>query len=83
MKPEDIRATFIEQLLVVAPDLEAGTIGDDDHLQDDLELDSMDILNLMAALQKKLGVAVPEADLPQVATASKAVQYFQQALERS
>lgn len=80
MSPEELRAIFIEQLVSVAPDLEPDAIGDDDHLQDDLELDSMDVLNLMSALQKKLGVAVPEADLPQVATPAKAVQYFGQAM---
>ncbi len=80
MSPEELRAIFIEQLVSVAPDLEPDVIGDDDHLQDDLELDSMDVLNLMSALQKKLGVAVPEADLPQVATPAKAVQYFGQAM---
>lgn len=80
MSPEELHAIFIEELVTVAPDLDPDDIGDDDHLQDDLELDSMDVLNLMVALQKRLGVSVPEKDLPQVATPAKAVTYFNRAL---
>lgn len=80
MSPEQLHAIFIEELIAVAPDLDAEAIGDNDHLQDDLELDSMDVLNLMVALQKKLGVSVPEKDLPQVATPRKAVDYFSRVL---
>jgi acyl carrier protein len=57
-----------EALVRVAPDLDPATIGEDDHLQEDLELDSMDFLNLVSALHVRLGVAVPEADYPRLAT---------------
>lgn len=80
MTPDEIRAAFIQQLIAVAPDLDPDTVNDNDHLQDDLELDSMDVLNLMSALHKNLGVAIPESDYPLVATPGKAVQYLQKAL---
>jgi acyl carrier protein len=76
MSPEDIRAAFLAELAGVAPDIDPETVGDDDHLQDDLEMDSMDILNLVAALHKTLGVDIPESDYREIETLSKAVAYL-------
>ena len=76
MTEGEIRASFVEELVRVAPDLDPVAIGEEDHLQDDLELDSMDFLNLISALHARLGVAVPEADYPQLATLRLAVPYL-------
>ena len=43
----------------------------------------MDILNLVAALHKRLGVDIPEADYPQIATVPQAVEYLAGQLDRS
>ncbi len=72
----DLRAAFLEELTSVAPDLDAATIGDDDHLQDDLGLDSMDFLNLVAGLHRRFGLPIPEADYPHLATVRKAAVYL-------
>lgn len=76
MTKDDIRRAYIEELVRVAPDLDPDTIGGGDHLQDDLELDSMDVLNLVIALSKRFGVDIPEADYPHIATADLAVDYL-------
>lgn len=76
MTDTDYRAIFLEELTRVAPDIDAGTVGDDDHIQDDLELDSMDVLNLVAALHERLGVNIPERDYPQIATPALAAKYL-------
>jgi acyl carrier protein len=76
MTPADLRAAFIADLTDVAPDLDPGVIGDDDHLQDDLGLDSMDFLNLVSALHRRFGLPIPEADYPRLATPAKAVAYL-------
>lgn len=83
MTVDEIRAAFIEELLRVAPDLDPAAVGEDDHLQADLELDSMDFLNLVAALHARLGVDVPEADYPRLATARQAVEYLAARFDRS
>ena len=80
MTEDDIRRAFLEEITRVAPDLDAGTIGGGDHIQDDLELDSMDVLNLVAALHKRLGVDIPESDYPRIETADKAVAYLSERL---
>jgi acyl carrier protein len=77
----DFRSVFVEELVRVAPDIEAAEVGDDDHIQDDLELDSMDVLNLVTALHARLGVDIPEADYPEISTAAKAAAYLARATD--
>lgn len=80
MTPTDLRAAFLTDLTAVAPDLDAASIGDGDHLQDDLGLDSMDFLNLVSALHKRFDLPIPEADYPRLATPAKAVIYLAEML---
>ncbi len=80
MNPADLRAAFVEDLTAVAPDIDPDSLSDDDHLQDDLGLDSMDFLNLVSALHKRFGLPIPEADYPELATPAKAVRYLARAL---
>lgn len=80
MTQDDLRRAFLEEITRVAPDLDAATIGGGDHIQDDLELDSMDVLNLVAALHKRLGVDIPERDYPRIETTDKAVAYLSERL---
>jgi acyl carrier protein len=79
MTKADYRAIFVEELVRVAPDIEPDDVGDDDHIQDDLELDSMDVLNLVTALHERLGVAIPEADYPEISSAARAAAYLAKA----
>lgn len=76
----DLRAAFLEELTSVAPDLDAATIADDDHLQDDLGLDSMDFLNLVARLHRRFGLPIPETDYPRLATTEQAAAYLSEKL---
>ncbi len=80
MTPDAIRTAFVEELTRIAPDIDPAEIGADDHIQDDLELDSMDVLNLVTALHERLGVDIPEADYPRIATLSAAVAYLSERL---
>lgn len=76
----DLRAAFVQDLIAVAPDLDPATIGDNDHLQDDLGLDSMDVLNLVAALHKRFGLPIPETDYPRLSTPARATAYLAEML---
>lgn len=77
MTTPDFHTAFLEELTRVAPDIDPATVADDDHIQDDLELDSMDVLNLVTALHSRFGIDIPEADYPQIATPALAVAYLQ------
>jgi acyl carrier protein len=76
MTKDEIRAAFLKELVNVAPDIDPATVAEEDHLQDDLELDSMDVLNLVTALHARFGVDVAEADYPQIATLATAVPFL-------
>jgi len=76
MTRDEIRTAFIEELTRIAPDVDAASVAGDDHLMDDLGLDSMDILNLVTAIQTRLGVSVPETDYPRIETPDKAADYL-------
>ena len=80
--PDAIRAGFLADLTAAAPDLDAGTIGEQDHLQDDLGLDSMDVLNLVAALHRRWGPPIPETDHARIATPARAVACLTEMLAR-
>ncbi|MBC7139274.1 MAG: acyl carrier protein [Defluviimonas sp.] len=80
MTRDEIRAAFIADLTAVAPDIAPESLRDNDHLQDDLGLDSMDFLNLVSALHNRFGLPIPEADYPRLATTALAVTYLDQAL---
>ena len=79
MTAAELRTIFHEELTRIAPDIDAATIGEDDHIQDDLELDSMDVLSLVSALHERLGVNIPEVAYPSIATTRLAVAYLAKA----
>lgn len=76
MTIEEARAAYLAELARIAPDIDVDSLEGSEHLQDDLELDSMDVLNLVAALHERLGVDVPETDYEQIATPDRAAEYL-------
>ena len=80
MTPPELRAVFIAEIVRVAPDIDPATVADTDHLQDDLQLDSMDVLSLVAGLHARLGIDVPEADYREISTSARAVDYLSRRL---
>ena len=73
----DIRAVVVEELANIAPEVAIDEIDADGDLRDEMDIDSMDHLNLMIALHKRLGIAIPEKDYPKLLTLNSAVAYLQ------
>jgi len=76
MTRNELQTLFIEELIRIAPDLEPEGVDPDDHLQDDLDLDSIDIVALVAALHTRLGIRIPEAEYGELATPRKAADFL-------
>ena len=76
MTAEEIRQTIIEQILEIAPEINERDIDPNAHIQRSLEIDSFDFLRMLTALNKAIGVEVPEADYAQVDTLNHMVDYF-------
>jgi acyl carrier protein len=77
---ENVRAAILDALADIAPEAEPGAIDGDVALQEQLDLDSMDFLNLLAAVAERTGVEVPERVYDRVATLDGFVGYVSEAL---
>jgi acyl carrier protein len=73
---DEIRSVVVEALTGVAPELEPGSLRPGVTFRDQLDLDSMDVLNFVLALHRRLGVDIPESDYPTVSTLDGAVEYL-------
>ncbi len=74
---EDARRLVVDALLEIAPDLEGSPIPPDADLRQDLDLDSMDLVNLTAALSERLGADIPERDYDRLDTVEACAAYLQ------
>jgi acyl carrier protein len=73
---EQARDALLQSLAEVAPEADPGTIDADAPLAEQLDLDSIDFLNLIVAVAKRTGVEVPERDYPQLETLNGATAYL-------
>jgi acyl carrier protein len=71
-----LRSAVLASIVTVAPEVDAATISDDESLRDELDLDSMDFLNVVQGIHDRTGIDVPERDYPQLATLGSAVDYL-------
>ena len=72
----DIREAVVRALRQVAPEVDPATLRPDVSLREQVDLDSMDFLNFVIGLAQSLGVEVPEADYPKLATLDGCVTYL-------
>ena len=76
MTSADIRKTVIEALTRIAPEVDPTSIRPGTSFRDELDLDSMDFLNFVVGLHKKLAIEIPESDYPKLQTMRGAVEYL-------
>jgi acyl carrier protein len=74
--PEETRSTILDVLSSIAPELDTATLRPEEPLREQVDLDSFDFLNVLIALNERLGVEVPEADYAKVQTLNAMVDYF-------
>jgi acyl carrier protein len=77
MTAEEIREVIIDILGDIAPDEELGDLKDDVPFRDQLELDSMDFLDIVMELRKRYRVQVPEEDYGELASLQSTVTYLE------
>jgi acyl carrier protein len=66
----------------IAPEADLDALDPAADLRRALDIDSMDFLGFLAAIQAELGVVVPEADYAQVRTLAGCAAYISQAIWR-
>jgi acyl carrier protein len=73
---DDLRDVVLDALTNIAPEADPATLDPGEDLREELDLDSMDELNLITALCERLGIDIPEGDYPQLRTLDGAVDYL-------
>ena len=81
MTADDIRATVLKLLAEVVPGTDPAAIEPGVNFRDQLDMDSMDFLNLVIALHERLGVDIPEIDYPKLSSLDGCVTYLIARLE--
>ncbi|HTI76323.1 MAG TPA: acyl carrier protein [Mycobacterium sp.] len=78
MTENDFRNEILSVLTTIAPEVESDDIDDDMLLRDQVDLDSMDWLNFLIGIHKRLDVDIPESDYASLRTLTDVVRYVQQ-----
>jgi len=76
MTEDQARAVVFDTLGEIAPEGEADAIDPDYELIEQLDIDSMDFLNLMLGIQRRTGIEIPERDYAQLTTLKGCVVYL-------
>ena len=76
MSEQDVRAAVIGVLKSIAPELEESELAPDRALREQIDLDSMDWLNVIVALHERLNVEIPESDYAKLTTLDAVVAYI-------
>ena len=71
-KQQEILETVREHLS--SRGIDAGGIGMDSRLSDDVGLDSLDTVELTLALEQRYGIEIPDSELEDLATVGDAVE---------
>ena len=72
----DVRQIVIDIIADIAPDEDVTTIDDQKSLREQLDLDSMDFLDIVMELRKRHKVEVPQEDYPRLASLESCVAYL-------
>jgi acyl carrier protein len=76
MTPAEIREEILDILGDIAPDEDLSTLKDDVAFRDQLELDSMDFLDIVMELRKRHRIQIPEEDYGNLASMASTVAYL-------
>lgn len=76
MTEEEIRKIIFQELKKIAPEAEPEKLLPGENIRQALDIDSFDSLQFLVALDKKLGIDIPEADYGRTATLAELVEYL-------
>ena len=81
MTVEEVRVAILDILADIAPDEDVFSINDSDNLRDQIDLDSMDFLDIVMELRKRFNIEVPEKDYEHLITMASCISYLQPLLK--
>ena len=74
MTKEEIRATVLRILGEIAPEADLNQLKPDVSFRDQLDIDSMDFLNFVIALDEELHVSIPESEYAKLSSLDGSVE---------
>jgi len=77
MTKEQIRATVLEIISQIIPEEDLSALKGDIPIREQVELDSMDFLDIVMELRKRYGIEVPESEYTELATLNGSVAYLE------
>lgn len=77
MSPEEIREEILDILSDIAPDEDLSQLKDEVAFREQLELDSMDFLDIVMELRKRHRIQIPESDYQNLASMASTVKYLE------
>jgi acyl carrier protein len=76
MNDQELRQAVLATLNDIAPEVDVDSLKAGVPLRNQVDLDSMDWLNVLIGLHRKLGVEIPEADYAGLITLSDILRYL-------
>jgi len=76
MTADEIRQRLFRVLRSVAPESQPEQLDPSRNYRDELDLDSVDYMNVMVGLNQAFGIDIPETDYRALETVDGAVAYF-------
>ena len=77
---DQVRARMLDILKTLAPEMDVADLVADAPLRKQIDLDSMDWLNVLVAIHERLGVNIPETESGKLATLDSIVVYLAEKL---
>jgi acyl carrier protein len=74
--PQEIRETVLRVLHAVAPEIDVASIDPGVDWREQLDIDSVDLLNFLVGVHEALGVDIPEEDYPKLSSLDRCVDYI-------
>lgn len=81
MTRDEIRDVILEIIQDIDEEAEVTGLDAQQPLRDQLDLDSMDFLDIVMELRKRYKMQIPEADYPELATLESCVNYLEPRLQ--
>jgi len=78
MEQLEVRTAILNIITDIAMDEDTSNLKDDVSLREQLDLDSMDFLDIVMELKKRYKIEVPQEDFPKLATLNSCVDYLAQ-----
>ncbi len=70
---DEVKEVVVEQLSV-----DAGEVKEESKFVEDLGADSLDVVELVMALEEKFGIEIPDEEAEKIATVADAVKFIEE-----